>query len=65
MDLTQDNKDYIDSLNYEQLLGCWRFAPVGDPWFQGESGEYWMERMNMLRGKCDHVAASKRVGWEK
>tara|TARA_Y100000310_G_scaffold258763_1_gene267267 strand:- start:516 stop:728 length:213 start_codon:yes stop_codon:yes gene_type:complete len=69
MELTEDNKKHIDSLSHEQLLREWRFAPVGDEWFQGETGEYWGDRMNELRnqegGNERHVAASKSIGWEK
>lgn len=65
MKLTPENKQYIDSLDYEQLLRRWRFAPSGDPWFQGETGKYWSERMKELRKQgADHVRASKTVGWE-
>ena len=64
MDLTPENKAYIDSLSYEQLLCGWRFAPVGDPWFQGETGEYWGRRMKELREQGEnHVQASKNIGW--
>jgi len=62
MDLTPENKDHIDSLNYEQMLYHLRFAPFGDPWFKGETRAYWMDRMNLLRKQCDPVAISKRVG---
>lgn len=66
MDLTEKNKKHIDSLGYEELLRKWRFAPSGDPWFQGETGKYWGDRMNELRNQSvDHVGASKRIGWEK
>jgi hypothetical protein len=67
MDLTQENKEFIDSLSYYSLLKSWRFSPVGNPWFQGETGEYWGKRMNELRdqpgGQEKHVAASKSIGW--
>jgi hypothetical protein len=66
MDLTPKNKEHIDSLGYEQLLSHWRFAPVGDPWFKGETGDYWKQRMSELRDQgADHVGASKRIGWDK
>ncbi len=69
MDLTPKNKEHIDGLSYGQLLSRWRFAPSGDPWFQGETGDYWGKRMAMLRGQPggdkEHVSASKRIGWEK
>lgn len=66
MDLTDANKAHIDSLDYEHLLHQWRFAPVGYPWFQGATGDYWGERMTTLRAQgADHVGASKRIGWER
>jgi hypothetical protein len=65
MNLTPDNKRTIDNLSYRDLLAHWRFAPVGDPWFQGETGQYWGKRMRELRdsGLVDHVATSKELGW--
>lgn len=67
MDLTAERKAIIDKKSYEQLLSHWRFAAIGDPWFQGETGEYWGKRMSELRAKdnATHVAASKKIGWEK
>ena len=66
MDLIPENKRYIDSLSYETLLSRWRFAPVGDPMFQGETGDYWSKRMAELRSAgADHVGASKKIGWRK
>jgi hypothetical protein len=49
MDLTPELKADIDSKSHYQLLQRIRFAPSGDPMFQGESGEYWMKRRNELR----------------
>lgn len=64
MDLTPDRKAKIDSMAYESLLYRWRFAPVGDPWLQGETGEYWGKRMKELREQgANHVLASKNIGW--
>lgn len=67
MKLTRRNKDYIDGLNYQNLLAHCRFAKVGDPWFEGETGEYWKKRMRELRaqpgGASEHVRASKAIGW--
>ena len=62
--LTPQNKAHIAGLSYEGLLRKWRFAPVGDPWFQGETGDYWSKRMAELRDAgADHVGASKALGW--
>jgi len=67
MKLTTANKAHIDAMSYESLLDQWRNAPVGSPWFQGETGDYWGERMKELRAKPggddQHVAASKSIGW--
>ena len=64
MELTEENKKYIDNLSYEGLLSSWRFAPAGDPWFQGDTGKYWGERMAELKAKdpSGAVAASKNLG---
>ena len=64
MDLTPENKASIDARSYEGLLWKWRNAPAGDPWFQGETGKYWGERMAKLRSEDEGgaVAASKRIG---
>jgi hypothetical protein len=68
MKLTKESKEYIDSLNYEQLLSRWRFAPIGDPWFQDQTGDYWGKRMSDVRGIIGsgaHVATSKKIGWDR
>ena len=64
MDLTNENKQFIDSLTYHELLSRWRFAPEGDPWFQSETGNYWGERIRELREQgADYVSASKTIEW--
>lgn len=64
MELTKENKEHIDSLSVEGLLRRWRNAPVGDDWFQGETGKYWGERMAELRSQDNaaYVRASKNIG---
>ncbi len=64
MDLTEENKKHIDSLSHYELLSHWRSAPVGDLWFQGETGEYWGKRMAEMRPKdnAQAVADSKAIG---
>lgn len=64
MDLTPENKKIIDAKSYEDLLRRWRFAPSGDPWFQGETGVYWGERMQKKRDS-DHSKISKKIGWDQ
>lgn len=65
MDLTPENQAYIDALPVYDLLFKVRFTPVGDEWFQGETGDYWMKRLMVVRTKDDaaYVRASKDMGW--
>ena len=61
-----DMKKWIDEASYESLLHRWRFAPSGDPYFQGEVGEHYTEKMKEKRAAvsdADAVMASKRMGW--
>lgn len=41
----QQMREWIDNASYEELLRKWRFAPVGDPFFQGEMGQYYSKVM--------------------
>ena len=61
--MTDNDKTWIDDADYEQLLGHWRFAAVGDSLFQGDTGQYYKEVMAEKRKTADHVGASKRIGW--
>ena len=66
MNLTPEVKSEIDAMTYTQLLRRWRFAPVGNELFQGESGAYFADSMSELRRKIGSeaaVQASKNVGW--
>jgi hypothetical protein len=65
MDLTPEVKQKIDAMNICELLSKWRFAPVGDPIFQGETGAYWGRRLAELREQDFHLytRASKELGW--
>lgn len=63
MELTPELKTEIDAQSHYILLSRWRFAPVGDPMFQGESGEYWSKRMAEKRSEdnAQAVADSKAL----
>lgn len=65
MDLTKENKAHIDEMSHFDLLSKWRYAPVGDPWFQGETGQYWGARMRKLKDENPGGAVrdSKDIGW--
>ncbi len=61
--ISQEMKTWIDKADYQSLLEKWRFAPAGSPWFQGEIGQYYSKIMAEKRTQCDHVSASKAIGW--
>ena len=64
MKFTPEIKAAIDAKPYFERV---RYAPPGDSWFLGETGEYWLSRMETLRaapgGNEHHVACSKAIGW--
>lgn len=65
--LDEKMKQTIDSMSYESLLSLWRNAPVGSPYFQGETGDYYSAVMKQKRieiGNAAHVQASKDIGWD-
>lgn len=70
MTLTPDLKARIDTMTYKDMLRIWRFTKstsMEAEIFQGESGEYFAQRMIELR-KDDPdgaVQASKDVGWDR
>ena len=45
----ESTKKWIDEASYQELLAKWRFAPIGDPMFQGELGEYFQTVMSRRR----------------
>jgi hypothetical protein len=61
--MTPEQQRWIDSASYEQLLEKWRFAPAGDPMFQGDTGDYYSDVMSQKKSSCGHVRASKNIGW--
>ena len=65
--MTVDQKDRIDVMDYRSMLRLWRFAPDGDPLFQGDAGKYFAKVIQEKRekvGNAAHVAASKSIGWQ-
>ena len=65
MELTDENKRFIDSLSHYDLLRKWRFGLVGDSWFQGETDEYWKRRLEIKREEnpSQAIQDSKEIGW--
>lgn len=65
--MTPDQKEWIDTASYEELLRKWRYAPVGDPMFQDDTGQYYSKQMAEKRkeiGNDEQVRASKNIGWD-
>ena len=62
--MTQEQKEWIDSADYESLLRKWRFAPMGDSIFLGECGDYYFQVMVRKRTADPEgaVAAGKNIG---
>lgn len=65
--MTPEQKAWIDSAGLETLLSKWRFAKSGDPFLQGDTGEYFSKIMFGMRDADNEawVRASKSVGWER
>jgi len=65
MNLTPQVKAYIDGLSVTHLIRNWRCSKFGDAWFQGESGDYWTDRMRKLMKEDPQTykKASDEVGW--
>ena len=62
----QQRKNAIDKMTYNQMLGLWRFEPIGSLWFQGEVGDYFKEKFAEKREPTDLTKFSKeKIGWEK
>lgn len=62
----QQMREWIDNATYRQLFNHWRFAPVGDPFFQGEVGKYYTKIMMQKKreaGDAEHTRISKELGW--
>lgn len=65
--MTPENKARIDAMDFEEMFRLLRFAPVGEPLFQSETGEYFMK---VWKEKCDalpagaYAATSRLIGWQ-
>lgn len=64
----QERKERIANMTPEQLLGLWRYAPVGSPWFDlslGDAAEYLEKRLKQIRQQmtdAEWQALSDSVG---
>ncbi len=60
-------KNQIDSMSYKEMFAKIRFAPIGDPMFLGEQGDYFMKVYKEKQSQVteeDRVRTSKEIGWE-
>ncbi len=51
MTMDEETKKQIDQLSLVELFSQHRFAPIGDPRYQGDEGEYRVARLAELRSK--------------
>ena len=63
MDLTKELEAEIDAMSYEDLLRGIRFAPQGSPMHQGQTGTYWIKRMQDIKPE-DSQEISDKVGYD-
>ena len=64
--MTSEQKARIDEMNYEEMLTMHRFSAMGHPYFIGEVGTYFADKMAERRDALEpgeHVTISKRIGW--
>ena len=59
--MTDEQKARIDSMSQEELCKKWRFAPVGEPLLQDDTGDYFAKVMKEKGGFTPEI--SKRLGW--
>ena len=59
--MTQEQKTKIDGMTQHELCAKWRFAKIGDPLLQGDTGEYFSKRLKEKGGFTSEI--SKRLGW--
>jgi hypothetical protein len=59
--MTSEEKQKIDGLDQYGLCRIWRFAEVGNPLLQGDTGEYFAQRLKEKGGFTPEI--SKQLGW--
>lgn len=64
--MNEKTKKMIDAMPVREMLRRNRFAPIGDPLFMNETGDYFLKVMQEKRaamGAEAWTALSKDVGW--
>jgi hypothetical protein len=60
--MTPEQKKQIDAMTQIQMAKRWRFAVVGDPLLQGDTGDYFAKVFNEKGGMTPGI--SKMIGWD-
>ena len=56
--MTKEQKEAIDSMSQYGLCSKWRFAEVGDPLFQGDTGDYFAKKLKEKGGFTPSISKS-------
>ena len=56
-EIDQADREWIESADYRELLKKWRSEPVGSYWFQGSTGQLFV---NTMRRREKELGAFKR-----
>jgi hypothetical protein len=59
--MTAEQKCLIDGMTQEELCRKWRFAAIGDPIFQDDTGEYFRQKLKEKGGFTPEI--SKKLSW--
>lgn len=59
--MTPEQKRQIDEMTQFQMAYHWRFAPVGDPLLQGDTGDYFTKVFKEKGFFTPQI--SKEIGW--
>jgi len=59
--MTNEQKQIIDNMTQYELCKRWRFAEVGDPLFQDDTGKYYAQKLKEKGGFTPEI--SKKLGF--
>jgi len=60
--MTKEEKDQIDAMSQYDLCRLWRFAECPHPLLQGDTGEYFAQKLKDAGGFTPEI--SKSLGWD-
>jgi len=56
--MTDEQKKQIDSMTQYELCQKWRFAPIGDPLLQRDTGDYFSKALKEKGGFTPEISKS-------